>query len=69
VDPDAFAPQATGLESNLQFGGPNAAIEAATAIAAGAQSQTQTATQSGYGGDAGGDTEVLNSGNVGPMVG
>lgn len=69
VDPDAFAPQATGLESNLQFGGPNAAIEAATAIAAGAQTQSQTGTQQGYGGNAGGDTEVINSGNVGPMVG
>jgi hypothetical protein len=69
VDPDAFAPQSTGLEQNFQFGGPNEAIEAATAIAAGAQSQTQTATQSGFGGNAGGDTEVLNSGNVGPMVG
>jgi hypothetical protein len=69
VDPDAFAPQATGLESNLQYGGPNAAIEAATAVAAAAQTQTQQGTQVGYGGNAGGDTEVINSGNVGPMVG
>jgi hypothetical protein len=69
VDPDAFAPQATGLESNLQFGGPNAAIEAATAIAVGVQSQTQQGTQEGYGGNAGGDTEVNQSGNIGPMVG
>ena len=69
VDPDAFAPQASGLESNFQFGGPNAAIEAATAVAIGAQSQSQTGTQVGAGGSAGGDTEVINSGNVGPMVG
>jgi hypothetical protein len=69
VDPDAFAPQATGLESNLQYGGPNAAIEAATAVAAAAQTQTQQGTQVGFGGNAGGDTEVINSGNVGPMVG
>jgi hypothetical protein len=69
VDPDAFAPQSTGLESNFQFGGPNAAIEAATAVAAAAQTQTQQGTQVGFGGNAGGDTEVINSGNVGPMVG
>jgi hypothetical protein len=69
LDPDAFAPQATGLEGNLQFGGPNAAIEAATAVATAAQAQTQTATQVGIGGNAGGDTDVVNSGNVGPMVG
>ena len=69
VDPDAFAPQAHGLEANVQFGGPNAIVEAATAFAAGAQTQTQQGTQIGVGGNAGGDTEVINSGNVGPMVG
>jgi hypothetical protein len=69
LDPDAFAPQSTGLESNLQFGGPNAAIEAATAVAVAAQAQTQNAAQVGIGGSAGGDTDVVNSGNVGPMVG
>ncbi len=69
VDPDAFAPQATGLGSNLQVGGPNAGIDVATAVAAGAQAQTQTGTQVGIGGDAGGDTEVIGSGNVGPMSG
>jgi hypothetical protein len=69
VDPDAFAPQSTGLESNFQLGGPNEAIQAATAIAAGVQSQTQQGTQVGYGGNAGGDTEVNQSGNIGPMVG
>jgi hypothetical protein len=72
VDPDAFAPQAHGLQANQQitpFPVDPLSIEAATAIAAGAQSQTQSATQEGYGGNAGGDTEVINSGNVGPMVG
>jgi len=69
VDPDAFAPQSHGLEQNLQFGGPNTSIEAAVASATGTQTQSQTGTQDAYGGNAGGDTEVINSGNVGPMVG
>jgi hypothetical protein len=72
VDPDAFAPQAHGLQANQQvtpFQVDPLSVEAATAIAAAAQTQTQQGTQVGFGGDAGGDTEVINSGNVGPMVG
>jgi len=72
VDPDAFAPQAHGLQANQQitpFPVDPLSVEAATAIAVGAQSQTQQGTQVGYGGNAGGDTEVNNSGNIGPMVG
>ena len=69
VDPNAFAPQSHGLEGNVQFGGPNTSIEAAVASATGTQTQDQSATQTAFGGNAGGDTEVINSGNIGPMVG
>jgi hypothetical protein len=72
LDPDAFAPQAHGLQANQQitpFPVDPLSIEAATAVATAAQAQTQTATQVGIGGNAGGDTDVVNSGNVGPMIG
>ena len=72
VDPDAFAPQAHGLQANTQVSPYNVdplSIEASTAVAFGAQAQYQDAGQYGIGGSAGGDTEVINSGNVGPMVG
>jgi len=69
VDPDAFAPQSHGLQANWQAGGPNISAELAAAAAVGIQGQSQSADQVGFGGSAGGDTEVINSGNVGPMVG
>ena len=72
VDPDAFAPQAHGLEANQQitpFQVDPLSAQLASAAAIGAQTQTQQGTQEGYGGNAGGDTEVINSGNIGPMVG
>ena len=72
VDPDAFAPQAHGLEANQQitpFQVDPTSIEAAVASSTGTQTQSQTGTQTGFGGNAGGDTEVISSGNIGPMVG
>ena len=69
VDPDAFAPQSHGLQANSQEGHFNVSAEIASAAALGIQDQSQSAGQLGFGGNAGGDTEVINSGNIGPMIG
>jgi hypothetical protein len=66
-DPDAFAPQATGVDASLTLG---PRIEAAVALAGhNTQTQTTTGSQTGFGGDAGGDVESFQSGNIGPMQG
>jgi hypothetical protein len=64
-DPDAVISQAKGLETSFNFG---ADVDVAAAVSAATQLQSNAATAFGVGGGAGGDTEVINSGNTGPIV-
>jgi hypothetical protein len=64
-DPDAVISQAQGLATEFNLG-PN--VDVAAAVSAATQFQSNAAAAIGAGGDAGGDTEVINSGNTGPIV-
>ena len=70
VKPGSFAPMATGFEQNSidAFDSYVDTAKIAFSAASASQYQSNSASAHAVGGSAGGDTEVLNSGNNGPMI-
>ena len=70
VQPGSFAPLSTGFEANPinAFDSDVTALKASVSTASAEQWQSNDASAEAWGGNAGGDTEVINSGNNGAMI-